>query len=87
MIPPWSKQSWTLDQQTFALEMAMSETKELLQHIAAEGVKAEESVITRMTNLPPMSAAFLSLWERAAKRKQGSSAPDAAIDIFVVKNI
>jgi hypothetical protein len=67
--------------------MVMSETKELLQHITAERVKAEEVVITKMSNLPPMSAVYLSLWERTSKHKQGSSAPNAANDIFVVKNI
>ena len=86
-IPHWSKQSWNLDHQTFTLEMVMSQTKELLQHIAAEGVKAEEAVMAKMGNLPPMSAAYISLRERAAKRKQGSSAPNVAIDIVVVNNI
>ena len=50
-------------------------------------MKAEEAVMAKMGNLPPMSAAYISLRERAAKRKQGSSAPNVAIDIVVVKNI
>jgi hypothetical protein len=43
--------------------------------------------MAKMGYLPPMSAAYLSLRERAAKRKQGRSAPKAAIDILVVNNI
>lgn len=49
---------------------SMNEAREALARIAALGMRAEEIVMAKKGNIPPMSAAYLALRERSARRKE-----------------
>ena len=49
-----------------------NDVRHALAFIAAEGLRAEEVVMSKMSNLPPLSAAYQALRERAHTRKQAA---------------
>ena len=49
-----------------------NDVRHALAFIAAEGLRAEEVVMLKMGNLPPLSAAYQALRERAHTRKQAA---------------
>ena len=50
----------------------MNEAREALAHVAAVGMRAEEAVMAKKGNIPPMSAAYQALRERAFRRKEAA---------------
>ena len=54
-------------------ELCMNSIKDALTHISAEGMRAEEVVMSKLGNTPPLSAAYISLRERGTKRRHAAT--------------
>jgi len=50
----------------------INEAREALAHVAAVGMRAEEAVMAKKGNIPPMSAAYQALRERTFRRKEAA---------------
>ena len=51
----------------------MNSIKDALTHISAEGMRAEEVVMSKLGNIPPLSAAYIALRERGTKRRHAAT--------------
>jgi hypothetical protein len=72
-----SNSSWNLPK-AFKLRkrrglLSQNHIKQGLAHAVAAGIRAEEAVMAKMGNIPPMSAAYLALRERSFKRRQAAT--------------
>jgi hypothetical protein len=54
-------------------ELCMNSIKDALTHISAEGMRAEEVVMSKLGSTPPLSAAYIALRERGTKRRHAAT--------------